>query len=238
MNAQSRIQAIKLHQYTYIIDWIKSLDSGKILLDAGAGIMRYKKYAGHLNYISQDFGSFEGEKKDSGQKDYQWDSKKCDIICDITSIPIKSESADYILFSEVIEHLPRPLEAIKELARILKHDGEILITAPFACAYHQSPYFYSSGYSTHFYEQCLSSYNLKITEIKEIGSICSLIDRTLLKTCMNHKEVGLTQSDTETLNKAAGIIAKNAEAINRQTHKQPEGIYVKARKMVLKSIKN
>ena len=230
MNAQSRIQAIKNHQYTYVINWLKSLDSGKVLLDAGAGIMRYKKYAGHLKYVSQDFGSFEGEKKDSGQQNYEWDAKKCDIICDITSIPLKSDSVDHILLSEVIEHLPKPREAIKELARILKPSGEILITAPFACAYHQSPYFFSSGYSTHFYEECLESFNLQIKEMIEVGSICSLIDRTLLKTCFNYKKLGLTKSDAETLYKAAEIVANNADAIRKQTHKQPEGIYVKARK--------
>ena len=46
--------------------------------------------------------------------------KKCDIISDITNIPLKDQSIEHILCSEVFEHLPNPVLALKELSRIIK----------------------------------------------------------------------------------------------------------------------
>lgn len=45
-----------------------------------------------------------------------------------TAIP--SESADLIVFQEVLEHLPNQLFALKEMHRILRPEGEVLLTTP------------------------------------------------------------------------------------------------------------
>jgi hypothetical protein len=44
---------------------LKSLPAGLTILDAGAGECPYKKWCSHLNYISQDFGQYDG-KGDEG----------------------------------------------------------------------------------------------------------------------------------------------------------------------------
>ena len=104
----------------YIENWLLSLKPGSEILDAGAGIMRYKKFCTHLNYKSQDFGEYKGGEIFIGKKIDNWDAMKCDLICDITNIPVSDKSFDYILCSEVFEHLLNPDDALKELARILK----------------------------------------------------------------------------------------------------------------------
>ena len=152
----------------FIKDWIIALPKDSTLLDAGAGPQRFKKYSKHLNYISQDFGSYEGGDM-YGNKSI-WQSKSCSIISDICDIPLENESIDNILCSEVFEHLPNPHLALKELTRLLKKGGTILITAPFRCLYHQEPFFFYSGFSKYWYEHFGKENNLKILKIKPNGN--------------------------------------------------------------------
>jgi ubiquinone/menaquinone biosynthesis C-methylase UbiE len=49
---------------------------------------------------------------------------------DVYQLPIKSESIDYILFLEVIEHLSDPEQAIVELQRILRPTGKLVMIFP------------------------------------------------------------------------------------------------------------
>ncbi len=154
----------------FVEEWIQSLKSGSSLLDAGAGFQRYKKYADHLNYVSQDFGMYEGGEISAGVKVSEWNSKQCDIICDITNIPRDDSSFDYIMCNEVFEHIPNPQLALKELARLLKTGGKILITAPFRCHSHQEPYFFYTGFSEQWYRYFAKENNLEIMKICQSGN--------------------------------------------------------------------
>ena len=49
---------------------------------------------------------------------------------DIFHLPFPDESVDVILSSEVIEHLPDPLPALREMARVLKPGGYAMVTTP------------------------------------------------------------------------------------------------------------
>ena len=147
-----------------------SLEKDNTILDAGAGIQRYKKYTHHLKYTSQDFGGYEGREQFGKIKVGDWDSKECDIICDITNIPRSDNSFDNIICTEVFEHLPDPIKALKELTRVLKINGKILITAPFRCLYHQDPYFFYSGFSKYWYQHFAKENNLEIIDIIPNGN--------------------------------------------------------------------
>ena len=60
-----------------------------------------------------------------------WDQTGLDIVGDITSIPEPDASFDAILCVEVLEHVPDPLAALRELGRLLKPNGQLILTAPF-----------------------------------------------------------------------------------------------------------
>ena len=51
-------------------EWIKNqlsnLKEGSSILDAGAGEGKYKKFCGHLNYISQDIAEYDGSGDGTG----------------------------------------------------------------------------------------------------------------------------------------------------------------------------
>ncbi len=48
----------------------------------------------------------------------------------IMEIPFSDNTFDYIVSSEVIEHTPDPKKSIKELCRVLKPGGKLVITTP------------------------------------------------------------------------------------------------------------
>lgn len=53
------------------------------------------------------------------------------------------ENFDVIICTEVLEHVCEPIEALRELCRILKPAGTILLTTPFAYPIHEPPYDFS-----------------------------------------------------------------------------------------------
>lgn len=54
------------------------------------------------------------------------------IVADARYLPIKSRTANQVLFTDVIEHLPQDTEvaALKEICRILLPGGHVLISTP------------------------------------------------------------------------------------------------------------
>lgn len=60
------------------------------------------------------------------------------IKADIEFLPIRAAVANTIIFTEVLEHLPRPLHALKEISRVLQPRGHLIITVPFLWGEHEN----------------------------------------------------------------------------------------------------
>lgn len=52
------------------------------------------------------------------------------IECDATQIPLPDQSFNLIVSSEVVEHVPDPTKALREMARITAPGGHVIITSP------------------------------------------------------------------------------------------------------------
>lgn len=52
------------------------------------------------------------------------------ILTDAENIPIKNGGVDFVICTEVVEHLPHPESCFREISRILKKDGFAYITTP------------------------------------------------------------------------------------------------------------
>ena len=149
---------------------LKNIPAGLRILDAGAGELQYKKFCTHLNYVSQDFAQYDGVGNNAGLQTQNWDNSKLDIVSDITKITEPDNSFDAIMCIEVFEHLPAPIEAIREFSRLLKKNGVLIITAPFCSLTHFAPYHFYSGFNKYFYEKHLPDLGFKIEEIVPIGN--------------------------------------------------------------------
>jgi ubiquinone/menaquinone biosynthesis C-methylase UbiE len=53
----------------------------------------------------------------------------------VYELPLDDDSCDCVLFIEVIEHLDNPEKAIKEIHRVLKKDGELILLFPHDCVF-------------------------------------------------------------------------------------------------------
>lgn len=154
----------------WLKDTLLSIPQNSRILDAGAGTQRYREYCKHLKYVSQDFGEYDGEGDGSALQTGAFDYGKLDIVSDIASIPEPNWSFDAIMCIEVLEHLPDPIQAIKEFSRLLKPNGHLIITAPFCSLTHFAPYHFSTGFNKYWYEKHLAKFDFEAIEIIPNGN--------------------------------------------------------------------
>lgn len=159
----------------------KRVPAGARLLDAGAGERRHKKYCGHLEYVAQDFAQYDGQGDRSGLQTGAWDQTGLDIVGDIAAVPEPDGSFDAVLCVEVFEHIPHPVEALREFARLLKPGGRLILTAPFCSMTHFAPYHFYTGFTQYFYEHYLPLFGFEIVERRASGSYFHYIAQELAR---------------------------------------------------------
>jgi ubiquinone/menaquinone biosynthesis C-methylase UbiE len=162
----------------WVEEALKRLPKGARLLDAGAGECQYRRHCGHLDYVSQDVAVYDGTSS-IGLQNTDWTFGAIDIVCDIVAIPEPDASFDAILCTEVLEHLPDPVRALGELARLLKPKGELIITAPFWSLTHQAPFHFATGFNRFFYEHHLRALGLDIIELTPNGNFFECMGQEL-----------------------------------------------------------
>lgn len=62
------------------------------------------------------------------------------VLGNVHNIPLKNNSVDCIICTELLEHVEFPENAIKEFSRVLKKSGKIIISVPFNTNIHADPY--------------------------------------------------------------------------------------------------
>lgn len=141
-------------------DWVatqaRAMPAGSKVLDVGAGVAPYRHLFAHCEYKTHDFGKTPETIGRYTTLDYE---------SDITSIPVANESFDVVVCTEVLEHVPDPALAVKEISRILRPGGRLLLTAPLASMLHQEPYHFYGGYTPHWYQCYLPAAGFRIEEI-------------------------------------------------------------------------
>jgi SAM-dependent methyltransferase len=163
---------------------LKAIPDGLSILDAGAGELQYKRFCDHLKYTSQDLGEYDGSGDTSGLQTSTWDNSQLDIVSDIINIPVKDKSFDAIMCVEVFEHIPRPVEAVKEFVRILKPDGYLIVTVPVSSLTHFAPFYFYNGYTRYFFETILGDYGFKDIKVEYNGNYFESIAQEIRR--INH----------------------------------------------------
>ncbi len=62
-----------------------------------------------------------------------------DIVASAYQTGMPDASADTVLMSEVLEHLEEPAAALREVARVLRPGGHLMLTVPFLWHIHERP---------------------------------------------------------------------------------------------------
>lgn len=65
-----------------------------------------------------------------------------DIVGDVMDLPIAENVYDSVLCLAVLEHVPRPWDAMREMRRVLKPGGTLVLYVPFLSPYHAMPGYY------------------------------------------------------------------------------------------------
>jgi SAM-dependent methyltransferase len=179
----------------WVASQLEALAPGKIL-DAGAGSQRYRRHCGHLQYFAQDLGEHSRDAKDSFAASGQdaiygagqgYAYGPLDYKGDIWDIPAPPASFDYLLCTEVFEHIPYPIETVREFARLLKPGGLLLLTLPAASLRHFDPYYFYSGFSDRWVERILPQEGFDVELCEPQGDYYSWLAVELARLCQRHK---------------------------------------------------
>lgn len=143
------------------ITQIKKLKSPNVI-DIGCGRMTYKKE------LERSGAKYTGLDHPQTSKLYILNQKP-EILADITKkFPVKSSSFDFALLFQVIEYLSEPLNTLKEIKRILKKDGALILSSPFMYPIHDYPYD-KSRFTDSALIELLNKSGFKITKLNVKG---------------------------------------------------------------------
>jgi SAM-dependent methyltransferase len=67
-------------------------------------------------------------------------SRNVDVVGDVQQLPFVDSTFDTILCTELLEHVPKPGQALCEISRLLKPGGTLLLTVPMIWGLHLEPY--------------------------------------------------------------------------------------------------
>jgi ubiquinone/menaquinone biosynthesis C-methylase UbiE len=137
---------------------------GSLILDVGAGTAPYRPLFAHCTYKTTDACPLEERQNRSG-KAYT----EIDYVCDVACIPVPDASFDVLICTEVLEHIPEPIEAIREFGRIVKPGGIVLLSAPLSGYVHQEPYHFYGGFSPYFYQKFLTESGFTDIQVMQNG---------------------------------------------------------------------
>lgn len=120
--------------------WIEEqaglIPAGSRVIDIGAGSAPYRAYFQHCEHRAHNFGKEPGTAGNYAALDYG---------SDILEIPAPDASFDVVLCTEVLEHVPDPIGAVREMSRLLRPGGLLLLSAPPGSQLHQVPYHFYGG---------------------------------------------------------------------------------------------
>jgi len=135
------------------------------LLDFGCGSKPYESLFSNVQeYIGLDY-------KNDG---HNHSNESVDVFYNGKEIPFEDETFDSVLSTQVFEHVEDIEFTIRELHRVLKKDGKILITAPFIFPEHELPHDYRRLTSTGLIS-LLQRHGFKAIEVNKNGNFKEVV---------------------------------------------------------------
>ena len=92
---------------------------------------------------------------------------------------LNDDSIDMILCTEVLEHVPEPIKAVKEMSRLLKPGGYAFLSMPFGGALHNLPYHYQAGLTHVWFQKQAEDFGFEIIYAYAFESLTNRLRRLL-----------------------------------------------------------
>jgi len=125
-------------------------------LDVGCGQKPYRSLFQVSEYIGMDI-------KQPGN-DHA--NQEIDVFYDGKTFPFGNEIFDSVISNQVLEHVFNPDEFLKEINRVMKLNGMLLITVPFVWDEHSQPFDYAR-YSSFGLSYIIQKYGFEIITLKK-----------------------------------------------------------------------
>lgn len=135
------------------------------VIDVGCGVQPYRRFLGPgvTEHVGVDrLGAF----------------AQPDLEGDALNLPVPDASFDAALSTQVLEHVPEPALALKELARVLRPGGTLVLTCPGTWPHHEQPYDYFR-YTRFGLEHLLEQAGFVVVELKPLGGIWATIGQMI-----------------------------------------------------------
>lgn len=135
------------------------------LLDLGCG--NVPLYDAYKNYVTSNICI---DWENSLHK-----NKYLDFNVDLNlALPLKDNQFDTIICSDVLEHIRDPNLLWKEMSRIIKDEGVLLLNVPFFYWLHEEPFDYFR-YTSHALKSMAENNNFEIIELTPYGGVPEII---------------------------------------------------------------
>ncbi len=145
------------------------MPAGSRVLDAGAGQAQYAHYFAEQHYTGVDLAV----------GDATWDYGRLQAIADLTALPFAPASFDACINIVTLEHVREPGRAVKEMGRVLKRGGSLLLAVPHEWEVHQAPHDYFR-FTRHGIQHLLEQAGFQRIRIDPVGGFFRLLSRRLL----------------------------------------------------------
>ena len=175
--------------------------------DLGYSIRRYFVDEFYFNHVAElvpgsrvlDLGGHKTRKRGRFNiEDYQlrvfysnlYAEKGTDVLADAAFAPFAENCFDAVICSELLEHVADPIPGLKEIHRVLRARGEVLICAPFLYRIHGDPYDYCR-YSDQYWQKYLTKIGFDTIQVKRQGLFWSVLVDMLCEFAYQLRKEGL-----------------------------------------------
>jgi len=122
--------------YTRLLGVLENVLPGEVLLNAGCGTGEFNFYL--RDRFEQSYGVDINADDIASAKVLTEDPNIQFDTGDITKLDFPDEFFDAVICVDVLEHVDEPEQAVRELRRVLKPGGQLVVTVP----NHRYPFFY------------------------------------------------------------------------------------------------
>ncbi|MHC1740430.1 MAG: methyltransferase domain-containing protein [Anaerolineaceae bacterium] len=135
--------------WKFLNELVKAMPKNALILDVGAGHGDFADIFAGKNYYSLDIVPY----------------AEVDLVCDLgQTIPFMPDTFDAVVLMNVLEHVFENRGLIKNISKIIKPGGKVIITVPFLLKVHQAPFDFSR-YTPYYLAATAEEVGFKVTTL-------------------------------------------------------------------------